>query len=163
MISLSFLFLVCLNSDSFAQTTNKSKVEDMYLNIKNKFPSVPEIKISEYKSLSPQDLVLVDVRDSEEIKISTLPGAISLREYEQNQLNFLDKKIVVYCTIGYRSAEYVKKLIRKGRLAYNLEGSLLGWIHNGGSVVDPSGTPTRKVHVYGRKWNYLPTGYTGIW
>lgn len=160
---LSLIFLIYYSQNTLAQNTNKMKAEEMYGDIKKKFANVPEMKISEYKNLAPRDLILVDVRDTEEIKISTLPGAISLVEYEKRQHEFTDKKIVVYCTIGYRSAKYVKKLKSKGREAYNLEGSLLGWVHNGGLVVDSLGKPTQKVHVYGRQWNYLPPGYLGVW
>ena len=45
-----------------------------------------------------------------------------------------------------------------------LVGGLLGWAHAGGEVVDP-GTlePTRRIHVYGRRWNLLPAGWSGVW
>ena len=33
-----------------------------------------------------------------------------------------------YCTVGYRSACYVKELLDEGFDAYNLEHSILGWV-----------------------------------
>ena len=51
-----------------------------------------------------------------------------------------------------------------GVRAYNLAGGILAWVQAGGPVVDGrTGTPTRRVHVYGRKWNLLQPGWEGIW
>jgi hypothetical protein len=30
-------------------------------------------------------------------------------------------------------------------------------------VVDAGGAPTRKVHVYGRRWNVLPEDFEAVW
>jgi sodium/bile acid cotransporter 7 len=44
----------------------------------------------------------------------------------------------------------------------NLRGGLLAWVHAGGKVYDANGE-TRRIHVYGRKWNLAPNGYDAVW
>ena len=45
---------------------------------------------------------------------------------------------------------------------YVLRGGLLAWVHAGGKVYDKNGE-TRRIHVYGRKWNLGPRDYEGVW
>jgi len=49
----------------------------------------------------------------------------------------------------------------KGIDIYNLKGGLLAWLLEGGKVYDTNGE-TKRVHVYGKKWNYLPRGYEPV-
>ncbi|MCK5551872.1 MAG: rhodanese-like domain-containing protein, partial [Deltaproteobacteria bacterium] len=97
-----------------------------------------------------------------EQEVSMLPGAITSEEFEGNMEKYQDKTIVVYCTIGNRSGHYTKHLIEKGIRAYNLRGSILAWIHAGQRLVS-DGEETRRVHVYGRKWNLAPKEYEAVW
>lgn len=92
-----------------------------------------------------------------------LPGAISLEGFSAKKDEFRARKIAVYCTIGYRSAKIARQLIKKGFRAHNLEGSLLGWIHRGGHLVDEKSKRTLKIHVYESSWNWVPRGYQAIW
>jgi sodium/bile acid cotransporter 7 len=45
---------------------------------------------------------------------------------------------------------------------YNLRGGILAWVHDGGTVYDQNGE-TRRIHVYGRKWNLAPNSYQAVW
>lgn len=77
------------------------------------------------------------------------------------------KRIVVYCTIGYRSGKYAMELAGQGIRAENLEGGILSWSHAGGpfQVRNDAGlaTPTRRVHVYDKGWNLLHPDYEAVW
>ncbi len=53
-------------------------------------------------------------------------------------------------------------MTRKGITMYNLRGGLLAWVHDGGKVVDQKGE-TKRIHVYGRKWNLAPSAYEAVW
>jgi hypothetical protein len=70
--------------------------------------------------------------------------------------------VVCYCTIGFRSGKFAKTLRglqrRDGKPVhvYNLEGSVLGWVHEGLPVVDSTGKPAQRLHVYGSKWDLAP-------
>ena len=144
-------------------STNKEKVAKMYQSIKKSFKNVPELKVKEVQKLKAEKkVIIIDVRPEEERRVSVIPGAISKNEFEKNPEKYKNKKIAVYCTIGYRSAKYVQKLKKKKLDAYNLEGSILGWVHEGQPVVSESGKQVKKVHVYGKRWDFVPDGYEGI-
>ena len=50
---------------------------------------------------------------------------------------------------------------KKGVHVENLRGGVLAWVFEGGRVYDAGGE-TKRVHVYGKKWNYLPKGYEPV-
>ncbi len=158
----TILTLFLLLGSCVSKESNKVKAHKMYLEIKKDFNNVPEFKLSEVERLK-SNIQFVDVRAIDERKVSIIPEAISKEEFEKNISTFKDKKIVVYCTIGYRSGKYVQKLKNMNIDAYNLEGSLLGWAHYGKPLVTPSGNEVKKAHVYGRSWNYLPEDFTSTW
>ena len=91
-----------------------------------------------------------------------LPGAISVKEFLKDPSKYRDKTIISYCTISYRSAKFTRELNNKGFTAYNLAGGLLAWVLDGGKVYDSSGV-TKRIHVYGKKWDYPPEGYQAVW
>jgi len=159
---LGFIALSCINPQSAAKNKRKS-VEVMASQIAKKFSDVPQLSIEDYLSwkTNGEDIVLIDVRPMEERKVSIIPGAISIEEYESSLSKFKNKKIVAYCTIGYRSSEYVRKLKKKNIDAFNLKESLLGWAHRGHKF-EIGGVKTNKAHVYEEAWNFLPKGYEGI-
>ena len=47
----------------------------------------------------------------------------------------------------------------KGITVINLRGGILAWLLEGGTVYDQEGHPTKRVHVYGDRWEYAPVGY----
>jgi rhodanese-related sulfurtransferase len=63
--------------------------------------------------------------------------------------------MVVYCSIGYRSARLVEKL-REGGFseAKNLEGSIFQWANEGRPVVQ-NGEVVEEVHPYNKTWGLL--------
>lgn len=88
----------------------------------------------------PADLLLVDVRGSEERAIASIPGAraIHLDEFRSGaavpQIPF-DRPVVVHCKVGARSDEASRILIAAGHPdVRNLEGGVLAWVRD----VDPS-------------------------
>jgi rhodanese-related sulfurtransferase len=171
-LTIGFLFLTFFltlgHMVSDASSPNKEKVMEMYESYQKDFSNIEHIKASELKRLqkkpeSERSYVLVDARSEEERAVSKIPTAISLEKFEENRLQYKKKKVIAYCTIGYRSGRLTEELREDGYDAYNLRGSLLGWIHNGGQVVNPEGEPVQKVHVYGSSWNMVPEGWKSIW
>lgn len=144
-----------------AKTVKKKEViEQMVGQIEKKFPSVPTVTRGDLSELD--DYLLVDIREKKEQNVSMIPGSITQEEFEKNPEKYKGKKIITYCTIGYRSSEYAEKIRKKGFKAYNLRGSLLTWAHEGGQFVDKMGAKTKKVHVYGKPWSLLPEGFEAI-
>jgi rhodanese-related sulfurtransferase len=131
--------------------------------ISSKFPKAPQLSIEEFLKLKEDQkpFVLVDVRELRETKVSILPGSITKAEYEKEKDKYKNYTVIAYCTIGYRSSEYVQGLVKEDINAFNLKESLLGWAHRGLTFTS-KGTETKKAHVYEEAWNFLPKGYTGV-
>lgn len=170
VVGISIGIAVCgyqnlqLNSDLKKQ----KQITIMYRQYAREFPQVKGITAAELKSLQQQGekVVLVDVRSPEEIAVSHISGSITAEEFEsnlmQNSGQYRGRKIVAYCTIGYRSGLYAQKLQNRIEIL-NLEGSLLAWSHAAGNLLDARGNSTNKVHVFGRQWQLTSEAYEPIW
>ena len=138
-------------------------VYDMYAEYKKSFPRVADISPEDAMKLQQSEsAVFVDTRKPAEIAVSKIPGAITEEEFRKDPARHRGKTVIVYCTISYRSGMLAKNLAEKGIELTNLKGGILAWALEGGTVVDPQGNPVRKIHVYGKKWNYPPDGYQAV-
>lgn len=137
-------------------------IDEMYQSYRLGFAGVPEISAAQLKAEldGGSRIILVDVREPKERAVSRIPGALSTEEYEA--LPPSSQSVVAYCTIGARSGNYASKLKSKGVDVKNLVGSILAWTHVGGELVDDDG-PTRRVHVYARRWDLTAGGYESVW
>lgn len=94
---------------------------------------VPEVTVQEYKSWleSGEDVQLVDVREPHEVEIAEMGGElIPLKTIPENADKISrDKKVVVHCRSGKRSADAIKQLQEKYGFdnLYNLKGGILAW------------------------------------
>jgi len=168
VLCLAVVGAVFLASQS-AETTmsdeqKRERIESLYQKYQRKFPEVEGVTATEAIAdlEEGRELVLVDVRKPEEQAISMIPGAITQQEFEERQKALRGKTVITYCTAGYRSGLYAKKLQKKGWEVLNLEGSLLAWTHAGGPLVDSEG-PTKRVHVYSADWSLEAEDYTPVW
>jgi rhodanese-related sulfurtransferase len=103
-----------------------------------------------------REVVLLDVREPEEYKVSALPGA---RLVPPEQVSSVELKVgpqtlvVTYCTVGYRSGMAAVGLEeRLGVPVYSLRGGIIEWFNNGGPVVTPAGAASGEIHPYSREW-----------
>lgn len=101
---------------------------------------VKEIDVIELKNMmdNEEDFQLIDVREPHEVDIATLNGElIPLGEIAQSEDKInKDKKVVIHCRSGARSAkavEYLQKKLGKEDI-YNLKGGVLAWADQ----IDPS-------------------------
>lgn len=139
------------------------RIERYYRVCARLLPKVPEISAAELaERRKRQRLAIVDVREPHEQSVSMIPGAMTRTEFDARKDAFRDVPIVAYCTLGFRSGKYAAKLCDEGFDAHNLRGAILAWTHTGEPLVDAQGE-TRRVHVYGRKWNLVASGYEGVW
>ncbi len=163
-----WLFLVLLvpqavSCDAELTAEEKKKtVYKMYEEYKKEFSSVGEVTPQKAMRLMEEGRVIfVDVRKPAEIKVSMLPGAVTKEEFLKTPLKFQSKTVVAYCTIGYRSGKFTEEMAKKGILIHNLKGGVLAWVLETGKVFDVNGE-SKRVHVYGEKWNYLPKAYEAV-
>ena len=119
--------------------------------------SIPTIGVDYLKDIQ-SEVHIFDTRKEEEFEVSHIPGAkyLGYRDFDISRIKGVpkDAKIILYCSIGYRSEKIGEKLIKRGYTnVYNLYGSIFDWINRGNVVVDKNGQPTKKVHTYNRNWS----------
>lgn len=146
-------------------TNLNQQIDQMYTEYKQKsFPDIPDIAPDKIKDkLAAQSPLILDVREPAEQQISIIPGAITKQQFENNPALYQNRPIIVYCTVGYRSGLYTQQLLDQQFNAFNLKGGVLAWAANNGQFQTPEGKTTKKVHVYGKKWNILPAEYKPVW
>tara|TARA_B100001142_G_scaffold246691_1_gene246342 strand:- start:84 stop:788 length:705 start_codon:yes stop_codon:yes gene_type:complete len=85
------------------------------------------------KILNDTDIIILDVRTSEEINAGYIPNSTFIDYYDknfENKINLIDrsKKIFTLCKSGGRSVKAAEILFKNGfRNVYNLEGGFLRW------------------------------------
>jgi predicted sulfurtransferase len=149
--------------DVYDDSAKKRIVYRMYADYKKEFPGVADISPKRaLKLLRDNQILFVDTREPLEMRISMLPDAVARETFVSNPEKYPDKTVAAYCTISYRSGKFVEKMMKKGIRIYNLEGGILAWVLEGGKIYDADGE-TRRIHVYGKRWNYPATGYEPVW
>ncbi|MGB3076518.1 MAG: rhodanese-like domain-containing protein [Chitinophagales bacterium] len=121
--------------------------------------SVREISVKEVAA-KQSNVIFLDAREKEEYDVSHLNNAVAVG-YDHFNLATVkniakDQRIVVYCSVGYRSEKVAEQLVNAGYShVTNLYGGIFEWINEDHPVYDLSGKPTEKVHAYDVTW--------GIW
>ncbi len=105
--------------------------------------------------------LILDVRSVAESDVSVLPGAITLKEFEETFDDHQSKTIITYCTIGVRSGWYANRLKTNGWNAYNYKGSIIDWCKHGLPVETSDGQATNRVHTYNRIYS-VPSSYEAV-
>ena len=115
------------------------------------FPDVPSIPIDKLAAWLMGDMsppILIDVRQREEYEVSHLPNALHLPASEAIQKADIpaNAMLMLYCSVGYRSALVAHQLPANGYTnVMNLEGSVFEWYNRGHPVV-VDGRPVKQVH-----------------
>lgn len=136
---------------------------DLYRSYRKQFSKVLDISPFQAaeKLKEGEKILFVDVRKKKEREVSVIPGAISKKEFKRLREDFRGHLIIPYCTIGYRSGKYARKLARAGFEVRNLAGGIILWAHQVGSF-EHRGKPTRRIHVYGKKWDLAPISFKSV-
>jgi rhodanese-related sulfurtransferase len=121
--------------------------------------SVPEVSVAEITE-GAGEVTYLDARERHEYEVSHIPGAVwvGYDDFELSRVQHLpkDARLVVYCSVGYRSEKVTEQLLANGWAdVRNLYGGIFEWKNQGQSVVTPAGEETERVHAYSRTW--------GIW
>ncbi len=119
--------------------------------------SVPIINTEDLYKIKTE-VVLLDAREIEEYNVSHLRNAIHIgyKTFDKSSMKNIakDKKIVIYCSIGYRSEKIGEQLMKMGyKHVFNLYGSLFAWVNRGYEVIDSKGKVTFNVHGYDDSWS----------
>ena len=119
--------------------------------------TVPTIGVRELKNIQ-DEVHIFDAREWKEYEVSHIKGAhyLGYDNFDTARLAGIpkDAKIVLYCSIGYRSEKIGEKLQKMGySQVYNLYGSIFEWVNEGFPVVGIDEKPTQKIHTYNSKWS----------
>lgn len=130
--------------------------------IRSRFPQVPYVSTTALANWLNQDStekpLLLDARKPEEYATSHLYQAhlapVPLETLQNWQVG-KTTPIVVYCSVGYRSAVLVKQLQDLSyEHVYNLEGSIFAWANEGHPVYQGK-QRVQQVHPYNSIWGRL--------
>jgi len=151
--------------------------------IRLKFPSVQAVttvELAEWLENDPiSDLIILDARSEAEYAVSHVQGAKHLKAISFDAILLQSRfaiahlgvrsaitpqqqgaiahvpKIVVYCSIGYRSAKVAQQL-QQTRFydVFNLEGGIFQWA-NEQRPLFKDGQSTQLVHPYNSAWGKL--------
>ena len=127
--------------------------------IDDEFPAVQFIEIDELEALYAEGIEphIIDVRAPNEFAVSHLQTALNLETATEiaNAVPDKNTEIVVYCSVGYRSAGVAAELQALGYSnVKNLKHSIFAWASQGLPMVDKQGN-THLVHPYNRIWGRL--------
>jgi rhodanese-related sulfurtransferase len=141
--------------------------------IRLKFPGVHQITTVEFAQTltdaRQSQPIILDTRSEAEYSVSHLvearrfDGTADLAIAPALENVSKDTPIVVYCSVGYRSAKVAQQLMEAGfQDVSNLEGGLFQWANEGrashlmcpGALVH-AGQPTQLVHPYSAAWGML--------
>jgi len=108
------------------------------------------------------DFILVDVRSPEETKVSVIPDALTIEQFESISDSFRQRTVICYCTIGVRSEKFARSLRHDGFNAWNFKGSILEWCKHHYPLVDLDGHSTQQVHTWSDAYS-VPSDYEAVW
>lgn len=90
-----------------------------------------DLSLEQMKQMSPEEYVLVDVRDQAAYNHGFIPGAINIEKEALLRGDSplpKDKKVILYCLKGIISEEAARHLTEQGYDAYNLRGGYGEWL-----------------------------------
>lgn len=150
--------IVCLFT--FQLSFGQQKVEsDDYADMLQDLLSHTVNEISVDSAAVLDSVIYLDSRERNEYEASHIKGAIWVG-YDTFNLDSLkdispNSKIIVYCSVGYRSEVVSNKMIKAGyKDVSNLYGGIFEWVNREMPVYNDSGQ-TPQVHAYDKNW--------GVW
>ena len=133
--------------------------------IKRDFSGVQTVSsgmlLTHYESVKTKLPIIIDVRKDGEFRVSHLYDALNLKRAEaisdmiaERGLS-KDAEIIVYYSLGYRSASIAADLIDRGFIqVLNLDHSLFEWANKGYPMTSASGS-TDKTYPFNKAWGVL--------
>lgn len=161
LYNLLKLFIIIVISSCYPAPKMAGQFTDEEFNeMANKMANggTPDITIKDLKK-DIDNIILLDAREKKEYEVSHIKNAtwIGYDDFNIERLpQGLDEnaKIVVYCSVGYRSERIGEKILSKGyKNVYNLKGSIFQWINEGNPIVNQENQVTTKIHGYNEKWS----------
>lgn len=157
----------CANSDQSGDANGNTKREsekvavtrwrEVKQEIRDRFTRVQHVTTAQVRTLlaSATPPLVIDVRTPAEFAVSHLRGARNLPLDAAPVELPGDRPILVYCSVGYRSAQAAERLRAAGhRVVSNYLGSIFEWANEGLPLFRGTNRVT-KVHPYDDDWGRL--------
>lgn len=155
MKHLIYIFLFLLTFGGQAQTKTDpeyaKKLEELY---KHTVSLIQPAELA--KKLDDKNVYVLDTRAKAEYTTSHIKGARFV-DYESFKVSSVkdipkDAKVIVYCSVGWRSERIGEKLKKAGYTdVNNLYGGIFEWVNQGFTVYNAQGE-TKTVHAYSKEW-----------
>lgn len=160
--SLTLTSLGCAPTDPVESGVDEERWRDIKAEIISKFPEVDQWsteQVVEALANESEAPLVVDVRAPDEFAVSHLPGARNIPMGEDLAAALADispdRPILIYCSVGYRSARASEALSAAGfTQVHNYLGSIFEWANEGEVVVNVDGETTL-VHPFDADWGQL--------
>ncbi len=133
--------------------------------IRKDFPEVEHISSGTVAALLQNEanssVLLIDCRKKEEVEVSRIPGAVHFESAKEVMTHLATQSVtpdsvIVYCSVGQRSAELTKDLQKAGvKNAKNFVGSIFQWANEDRPLVDGQGETVQTVHPFNKFWGTL--------
>lgn len=152
------LFLAGLSSIFLFSRCSAQSHDEMYHTMLDKLykNSVPSIKVEKMKQLPKDSIYILDTRQKKEYEVSHIKNArwVGFESFNKKKINDIpkDAKIIVYCSIGYRSERIGEKMEKWGFSdVQNIYGGIFEWVNQNEPVYNSEGE-TNKIHAYNKTW-----------
>jgi rhodanese-related sulfurtransferase len=152
IVALSLIIFQTAVAQSIQNKSFENKLHSLL------FHDVVEIDVVSAKQ--EREALFLDAREWNEFEVSHIKNAIwcGYSDFDLNRVSAIDKdkRIIVYCSIGYRSEKISEKLIKAGYSnVSNLYGGIFEWKNTGNDVFNQRDSLTQNVHAFNVEW--------GIW
>lgn len=112
---------------------------------------IPALSVAEFDGPN-DDVVLLDVREADEWAAGHVDGAVHIPMFElpnrladDSQVLDRDRRVVVMCKVGARSAQVTAWLNQQGFDAINLDGGLYAWVNAGRPLIRDGDAPPEVI------------------
>jgi len=155
LLSTFILMTLLMTSACSQPKTYEEQLSRLYRN------TVPKISTDTVQQQMDQ-FVLLDTREAEEFAVSHVPNALHVGydDFDLSKVAHLpkDTKLVLYCSVGYRSERVGEQLQEAGyQHVYNMYGGIFQWFNERRPVTDAQGDTVQKVHTYNADWGQWVT------
>ena len=143
------------------------KLAEIEAELEERFDRIDHLAAAELAAwqAAGEDILLIDTRAAEEFSVSRLEEALRvapktpLAKAGLGDTAVAGKKVVVYCSVGWRSSVWAEKnresLLEAGAVSVaNLKGGIFAW-HNAGRPLTDDAGASDLVHPYDRTWGKL--------
>lgn len=149
LLSLFLLFSVSASAQGAVESTSFQLMLKTLLS-----HTVPEVSVEDVNV--KEEIILLDAREKAEFDLSHIENAVwvGYDDFDMSRVKDIskDKKVIVYCSVGYRSEKVCEQLIEAGfEDASNLYGGIFEWGNQDLPVVNENGEQ-EKIHPYDNIW-----------